>query len=133
MTERSSERIFTVPNLLSFVRIALVPVFLWLVLGPQWDVAALAVLVVSGITDYLDGKIALSLEPTSRMKAILDPVSARVYMLAAVVGLGPRAILPCRLATTLPLCHVLPFSLIPFLRTRGYSSLPGHFLAHAAP
>ncbi len=132
MTERSGERIFTVPNLLSFVRIALVPVFLWLVLGPEWDVAALAVLVISGITDYLDGKIARSLGQTSKLGAILDPVADRLYILAVVVGLGLREIIPWWLAIILPLRDVLLFSLIPFLRTRGYSALPVHFLGKAA-
>ena len=52
------ERILTIPNALSFVRLLLVPVFLWLVLGPEHDVLALVVLMFSGITDYLDGKLA---------------------------------------------------------------------------
>lgn len=125
-------RVFTVPNLLSVLRIVLVPVFLWLVLGPEQDVAALAVLVVSGITDYLDGKIARSMGQTSQLGAILDPIADRLYILAVVVGLGLREIIPWWLAVILPLRDVLLFSLVPFLRTRGYSALPVHFLGKAA-
>jgi cardiolipin synthase len=126
------DRLVTIPNLLSVVRIVLLPVFLWLVLGPEADVLALLVLVVSGITDYLDGKLARSLGQTSKIGAILDPVADRLYILAVVVGLALRDIIPWWLAVMLPLRDVFLFSLVPFLRTRGYSSLPVHFLGKAA-
>ena len=126
------ERIVTVPNALSFVRLLLVPVFLWLVLGPQWDELALIVLMVSGFTDYLDGKLARKFNQTSKIGAILDPVADRFFILAVVIGLGYRDIIPWWLAVILPLRDVFLFSLVPFLRTRGYSSLPVHFLGKAA-
>ena len=126
------ERILTIPNALSFVRLLLVPVFLWLVLGPKYDELALAVLMVSGITDYLDGKLARRLNQTSKIGAILDPVADRFFILAVVIGLGYRDIIPWWLAVILPLRDVFLFSLVPFLRTRGYSSLPVHFLGKAA-
>ena len=126
------ERILTIPNALSFVRLLLVPVFLWLVLGPQHDVLALVVLMVSGITDYLDGKLARRLNQASKIGAILDPVADRFFILAVVIGLGYRDIIPWWLAVILPLRDVFLFSLVPFLRTRGYSSLPVHFLGKAA-
>ncbi len=126
------ERILTIPNALSIVRLLLVPVFLWLVLGPQRAELALAVLMVSGVTDYLDGKLARSLNQTSKIGAILDPVADRFFILAVVIGLGYRDIIPWWLAVILPLRDVFLFSLVPFLRTRGYSSLPVHFLGKAA-
>jgi cardiolipin synthase len=126
------ERILTIPNALSFLRLLLVPVFLWLVLGPEHDVLALLVLMVSGITDYLDGKLARRLNQASKIGAILDPVADRFFILAVVIGLGYRDIIPWWLAVILPLRDVFLFSLVPFLRTRGYSSLPVHFLGKAA-
>jgi cardiolipin synthase len=126
------ERILTIPNALSFIRLLLVPVFLWLVLGPKYDELALAVLMVSGITDYLDGKLARRLNQMSKIGAILDPVADRFFILAVVIGLGYRDIIPWWLAVILPLRDVFLFSLVPFLRTRGYSSLPVHFLGKAA-
>ncbi len=126
------DRLVTIPNLLSVVRIVLLPVFLWLVLVPEADVLALLVLVVSGVTDYLDGKLARRLDQTSKIGAILDPVADRLYILAVVVGLALRDIIPWWLAVLLPLRDVFLFSLVPFLRTRGYSSLPVHFLGKAA-
>jgi len=130
--EPSRTRVFTIPNLLSVIRIILVPVFLWLVLGPEEDVAALAVLVISGVTDYLDGKLARSMGQTSQLGAVLDPIADRLYILAVVIGLGLREIIPWWLAVILPLRDVLLFALVPFLRTRGYSALPVHFLGKTA-
>ncbi|TCI95956.1 CDP-alcohol phosphatidyltransferase family protein [Aeromicrobium sp. IC_218] len=128
----ADDRILTIPNALSFLRLLLVPVFLWLVLGPELDEIALLVLMASGITDYLDGKLARDLGQMSKIGAILDPVADRLYILAVVVGLGMRDIIPWWLAVLLPLRDVFLFGLVPFLRTRGYSSLPVHFLGKAA-
>jgi cardiolipin synthase len=127
-----TDRVLTVPNLLSFARLLGVPLFLWLVLGPEWDVVALVVLMVSGITDYLDGQLARRLHQTSKLGQILDPVADRLYILSVVVALAIRDIIPVWLAVALPLRDVFLFSLVPFLRTRGYSALPVHFLGKAA-
>lgn len=126
------DRIVTIPNALSFLRLLLIPLFLWLVLGPGLDEWALVVLMVSGITDYLDGYFARKLNQASKIGAILDPVADRLYILAVVIGLSIRDIVPWWLAIILPLRDVFLFCLVPFLRTRGYSSLPVHFLGKTA-
>jgi cardiolipin synthase len=128
----SGDRVLTVPNLLSLVRLAGVPLFLWLVLGPEADGWALVLLMVSGFTDYLDGNLARRLHQTSSIGQVLDPVADRLYILAVVVGLVLRDIIPVWLAVILPMRDVLLFSLVPFLRTRGYSALPVHYLGKAA-
>lgn len=128
----SGDRVLTVPNLLSLVRLAGVPLFLWLVLGPEEDGWALVLLMVSGFTDYLDGNLARRLHQTSSIGQVLDPVADRLYILAVVVGLVLRDIIPVWLAVILPMRDVLLFSLVPFLRTRGYSALPVHYLGKAA-
>jgi cardiolipin synthase len=127
-----TNRVATLPNLLSVARLFGVPLFLWLVLGPHQDGWALVVLMVAGFTDWLDGKLARSLNQSSKLGQILDPVADRLYILAVVVGLALRDIIPVWLAVILPLRDVLLFSLVPFLRTRGYSALPVHFLGKAA-
>ena len=127
-----SDRILTWPNALSIVRLCGVPLFLWLVLGPEADGWALVVLMVSGVTDWLDGKLARTLNQASRLGQILDPVADRLYILAVVIGLALRDIIPWWLAVLLPLRDVFLFALVPFLRTRGYSALPVHFLGKAA-
>ncbi len=135
MAERPTvvtDRILTLPNILSVARLFGVPLFLWLVLVPEWDGWALAVLMISGFTDWLDGKLARTLNQASKLGAILDPVADRLYILAVVVGLALRDIIPWWLAVLLPLRDIFLFSLVPFLRTRGYSALPVHFLGKAA-
>lgn len=122
----------TIPNALSILRLLLIPVFLWLVLGPEKDGVAAAVLAFLGVSDYLDGYLARRLGQTSALGAILDPVADRLYILAVVVGLGMREIIPIWLVVALPLRDVLLWGLVPFLRRRGYSALPVHFLGKAA-
>ena len=127
-----TNRVATLPNLLSIARLFGVPLFLWLVLGPEADGWALVVLMVSGFTDWLDGKLARTLNQTSKLGQILDPVADRLYILAVVIGLALRDIIPVWLAVILPLRDIFLFSLVPLLRTRGYSVLPVHFLGKAA-
>ena len=130
--ERSAPVVWTVPNVLSALRLLGVPVFLYLVLGPEEDGWALALLVASGITDYLDGWLARKLDQHSVLGQILDPVADRLYILAVVVALALRDVIPWWVAVSLPLRDALMWGLVPLLRTRGYSALPVHFLGQAA-
>ena len=125
-------RIWTVPNIISVVRLAGVPVFLWLVLGPEADAIALVVLMVAGFTDFLDGWLARRLDQFSKLGEILDPVADRLYILAVVIGLYLRDIIPWWVAIALPLRDLFLWGLVPILRTRGFSALPVHFLGKAA-
>src|SRR5665811_664566 len=127
-----TSRVLTIPNIISIVRLGGVPLFLWLVLGPEADGWAVAVLMASGISDYLDGYLARRLNQTSKLGEILDPVADRLYILATVFGLAWRDIIPWWLALALPARDLLLWGLVPFLRTRGYSALPVHFLGKAA-
>jgi cardiolipin synthase len=127
-----SGRVLTLPNVISILRLAGVPLFLWLVLGPQADGWALGVLMLSGISDWLDGYLARRLHQTSMLGQLLDPVADRLYILAVVFGLAWRDIIPWWLALLLPARDLLLWVLVPFLRTRGYHALPVHFLGKAA-
>jgi len=122
----------TLPNLVSALRLLLIPVFLWLVLGPHLDALALAVLLVSGVSDWADGWLARRLGQTSDLGQLLDPVADRLYILAVVLGLAMRDVIPWWIAIALPLRDLLMWGLVPLLRTRGYSALPVHFLGKAA-
>ncbi len=127
-----TRQVLTVPNVISIVRLAGVPLFLWLILVPEADGWALAVLLVSGVSDYLDGYLARRLDQMSKVGEILDPVADRLYILATVIGLAARDIIPWWLAILLPARDLFLWCLVPILRTRGYSSLPVHFLGKAA-
>jgi cardiolipin synthase len=124
--------IWTLPNAVSALRLLGVPLFLWLVLGPEADVLALILLMFSGFTDWLDGYLARRLNQASKLGEILDPVADRLYILAVVIGLAFRDIIPWWVALILPARDAFLWCLVPFLRTRGYSALPVHFLGKAA-
>lgn len=127
-----TDRVWTIPNALTALRLVGIVAFLWLVLGPHHDLAAFVVLVASGITDWLDGYLARRLGQYSALGELLDPVADRLYILAVVVGLALRDVIPWWLAVLLPLRDALMWALVPVLRTRGYSALPVHFLGKAA-
>ena len=128
-----TERVLTVPNILSFIRLAGVPLFLWLLLARQADVWAVAVLAVGGATDWLDGQLARRWHQRSRLGQVLDPMADRAYILATLVGLAIRGIVPWWLVVLLAARDVVMATTIwPALRRRGYSSLPVHFLGKAA-
>src|SRR4051794_7025603 len=67
------DQVLTLPNVLSLLRLLGVPLFLWLLLGPEADGWAIAVLALSGVTDWADGKLARALGQSSKLGALLDP------------------------------------------------------------
>ena len=110
----------TVPNLLSLLRLAGVPLFLYLLLGPRADGWAILVLAVGGITDWLDGKLARLLDQQSRLGALLDPAVDRLYILAALVALGVREVVPWWAVAVLVARDLVLAATLPVLRRRGY-------------
>jgi cardiolipin synthase (CMP-forming) len=127
-----SSRVLTIPNLLSLVRLAGVPIFLWLVLVPEEDEWALAVLMLSGATDYLDGKLARRWNQITRLGQLLDPLADRLYILAVVAGLTLRDIVPLWLTALLVGRDLLLVLCYPPLRWHGYGVLPVTYLGKAA-
>lgn len=128
----ASERILTVPNLLSFLRLLGVPLFLWLLLGPHADGWAFVVLAVSAVTDYLDGKIARRFGLTSRLGELLDPTADRAYVASTLIAFTVRDITPLWLLVALVAREVVLAPTLPVLRRYGYGPLPVHFLGKAA-
>jgi cardiolipin synthase (CMP-forming) len=125
------DRVVTLPNALSALRLALVPVFFWLVLSHR-DGWALAVLFVSGWTDYFDGVLARRFNQVSRLGQLLDPAADRLYILATLVGLAWRGVVPWWLLALVVGRDVLLAFTIPLLARYGYGPLPVHFLGKAA-
>ncbi|WP_017583136.1 CDP-alcohol phosphatidyltransferase family protein [Nocardiopsis valliformis] len=127
-----SDRIWTVPNLLSMLRLLGVPLFLWLILGPEEDWWALLVLALAGLSDWLDGKIARAWDQATKLGQILDPLADRLYIFAALLGLVVRGIVPWWLMALLVLRDVLILGALPLLRHFGYGPLPVNFAGKAA-
>ena len=127
-----ADRIWTVPNALSFLRLLGVPLFLWLVLGPERDGLAVIVLMISGATDWLDGKIARSFNQYSSLGRLLDPLADRLYIFAALLALTLRDIIPWQLTVALVARDVVLAALLPVIRHYGYEPLQVHFIGKAA-
>lgn len=72
MTRTGLDRIWTVPNVISFVRLLFVPVFLWLLITEQ-DGPALTVLIIATASDFIDGFIARTYNQVTTLGALLDP------------------------------------------------------------
>jgi cardiolipin synthase len=117
------DRILTVPNAISVARLAGVPVFLWLVLGPQADGWAVALLILAGVSDWLDGKIARAWNQQSRLGQVLDPAADRLYIAATVIGLAVRGIIPWWLVGLLVAREVVLGAALLVLRQHGYAPL----------
>ena len=124
--------VLNIPNALSAVRLAGVPLFVWLVLFPHADGLALLVLMVSGWTDYFDGKLARRWNQISRMGQLLDPLADRLYILGTVYAFTVRGVIPVALTVVLLSRDVILAAFLPLLRRRGYGPLPVHFLGKAA-
>jgi cardiolipin synthase len=87
MSEALRSRVWTLPNLISLVRLACAPLVWWLLFGldaPWWAVAVLAVL---GASDWVDGWIARRWDQGSELGKILDPTADRVLLLTGVLAL----------------------------------------------
>lgn len=115
------DRVLTIPNAISVVRLAGVPVFLWLVLGPRTataDAWAVALLIVAGLSDWLDGKIARALNQTSKLGQLLDPAADRLYIAATLVALAIRAIIPWWLVVVLAARELIVGVALEILRQR---------------
>ena len=130
------DRVLTIPNAISAARLAGVPVFLWLVLGVQTqagDYWAVALLILAGLSDWLDGKIARALNQTSRLGQVLDPAADRLYIAATIIALGLRAIIPWWLVVVLALRELTVGVALAVLRRRaGFGTLQVSFVGKAA-
>lgn len=120
----------TLPNILSTLRLLLVPVFFLLILGHQ-DALAVLVMAVASITDYLDGYLARKLNQVTRLGQLLDPAADRLYILAALVGLVLVGYVPVWFAVILIVRDVMLMATYPLLSQRGFGPLPVHRLGKA--
>jgi len=129
------DRVLTIPNGISAARLAGVPVFLWLVLGPRTAAAddwAVGLLIAAGLSDWLDGKIARALNQTSRLGQLLDPAADRLYIAATLAGLAVRGIIPWWLVAVLVSRELVLGVALLALRRHSYGPLQVSFLGKAA-
>ncbi|TXK17725.1 CDP-alcohol phosphatidyltransferase family protein [Homoserinibacter sp. GY 40078] len=130
MTEVSA-RIVTIPNLLSLVRLVLIPVFLWLLTAARYE-WALAVIVISSVTDFVDGWIARRFDQVSRIGQLLDPAVDRLFIFSTLIGLAWHEFLPWTLVAVIVARDVALACLGVVLANHGYGPLPVHHLGKVA-
>ncbi|MGW4499880.1 CDP-alcohol phosphatidyltransferase family protein [Micromonospora sp. NPDC004336] len=128
----AGDRVLTLPNLISFVRLLGVPVFLYLLLVARADVAALVVLAVGGTTDWVDGWVARRLHQVSRLGELLDPAADRLYILATLVGFTARDVVPWEFTAALLARELLLLGSLAVLRRFGYGPPPVHYVGKTA-
>lgn len=86
--------VWTLPNIISMVRLAGVPLFLWLVIGPEADAWAIVVLMGSGFSDWLDGYLARRLGQVSNVGKVLDPVADRILLIGGITAILVEGAVP---------------------------------------
>jgi cardiolipin synthase len=128
----TSNRIFTIPNVISFIRLLGVPLFLYLLLGPHHDVAAVIVLMVGGTTDWVDGYVARRMNSVSRLGELLDPFADRLYILATLLGFTVREVVPWWFTIALLSREVVVGVALLILRRHGYGPPPVHYVGKTA-
>ncbi|MCA0335894.1 MAG: CDP-alcohol phosphatidyltransferase family protein [Actinobacteria bacterium] len=126
-----SDRVLTLPNVLSMLRLLGVPVFLWAILTGR-DGLALALLTASGVTDYLDGKIARKYGLESRVGQLLDPIADRLYIVSTLLGLAWREIIPWWVVWVLFAREAFMVVVVLIAKRHGWNGLPVHFVGKAA-
>ncbi|MEX2290883.1 MAG: CDP-alcohol phosphatidyltransferase family protein [Mycobacteriales bacterium] len=127
-----STRIWTIPNALSMLRLAGVPVFLYWVLITEQDGRAILLLMAAGATDYFDGMIARRYSQFTRLGELLDPLADRLYIFATLLALVYRDGLPLWWALALIGRDGVLAVCLAVLRRAGHGPLPVHFLGKAA-
>lgn len=123
---------WTVPNALSLMRLALIPVFIWVLMvadSPGW---AVVILVISGASDWLDGKLARWLDQYSKIGALLDPAADRLYVIIIPICFALKGYVPWWIIGLIFARDVLLFATAPLLKSRGITALPTLYIGKAA-
>ena len=87
MDDGGLDRIFTVPNVITLVRLLCIPLFLWLLFGAHRQTAAAILLAVLGATDWIDGFVARRYGQVSTFGKVLDPTADRILVGTAVISI----------------------------------------------
>ncbi len=125
-------RVLTVPNALSAIRLVLIGVFVYALLVAHANGWAVGILMFSGASDWADGKIARLLNQSSRLGVLLDPAVDRLYMICVPVVMALSGIVPWWFVAILLVRDGLLAATLPLLWSRGLSALPVTYIGKAA-
>jgi cardiolipin synthase len=131
-TQVQTDRVWTLPNVLSGIRLLTIPLFVWLALGPQLDGLAALVLALGGITDYLDGMLARRWNQISRLGQLLDPIADRLSTIAVLIVFLIRGVVPWWFVVLLVARDAVLAVQMARLKGHGITGLPVNFVGKAA-
>lgn len=118
--EQVSDRIFTIPNIISLVRLAAIPVFWWLVLGAEDLAAATILYALIALTDWVDGYLARQLGQVTKLGKALDPVADRLLIGSAIVVGLIAEVVPAVIGVTLIVREIyMAFVMVGLVARRG--------------
>lgn len=124
------DMVFTIPNLISVLRIISIPIIAMLVSRHEM-ITALIVLAISAVSDSLDGIIARTFNQVSKVGQILDPIADRLLIFCSILALGVAGIIPWWMLIVVGARDVLMAVLILVLAQHDYGPLPVHFVGKA--
>jgi cardiolipin synthase len=120
---KARSELATIPNVLSILRLASVPVFIWLFVTGH-EMVAVYIYGTAAFTDFVDGYIARALDQVTEIGKLLDPLADRVFVIALAVALVIQGSLPWWLATIVVGRDAIVLIMFPFLERRGMPRLP---------
>lgn len=124
-------RIWTIPNAVSFARLAGIPVVLWLGFSGAAQWWLLVVFIASGVTDWLDGYLARRLHQYSDLGKVLDPLADRLYIFAALVVLLHQQLLPLAVVAIVFAREIYMAGLLYVMRQSGFAPPSVHYIGKA--
>ena len=129
--EQVSNRIWTIPNAISALRLLLVPVFAYLVFNNH-DVWALIVVFISSVSDWADGFIARKLNQVSKLGQSLDPIADRCFILVTILALTVRGVLPLWVLILVVARDLVMLVLVSTIAKRGHEPMAVTLVGKAA-
>lgn len=130
--EQVSDRVITIPNLISFLRLAAIPVFWWLLLGVENVAAATILFAVIATTDWIDGYLARRLNQVSKLGKALDPVADRLLIASGLIAGLIAGIVPDVIGFGLIAREIYMAIVAIFLAARGAGTLEVRWLGKGA-
>lgn len=127
---KAMNRVLTVPNLISFLRICSIPYLAWLITKNHM-ILALIVLAISAFSDCIDGYIARRWNQVSKLGQILDPIADRLLIIFSTVALAIAKIIPWWALVLVVLRDVIMAALVVLLAQHDYGPLPVNFVGKA--
>ncbi|WP_421788136.1 CDP-alcohol phosphatidyltransferase family protein [Gardnerella sp. DNF01141] len=127
---KAMNRVLTVPNLISFLRICSIPYLAWLITKHHM-ILALVVLAISAFSDCIDGYIARRWNQVSKLGQILDPIADRLLIIFSTVALAIARIIPWWALVLVVLRDVIMAALVVLLAQHDYGPLPVNFVGKA--